>query len=108
MVGSYLTTHPAFSNLATTPHPLYIGVAGRRNLALDKPAWQSSTVGNHVAVKALDGNTRPNLWHDSCTHTMHDDNPWWIVDLQSEHVITEVQITNRLDCCRKHTFYHIW
>uniref|UniRef100_H3AHA0 Fucolectin tachylectin-4 pentraxin-1 domain-containing protein n=1 Tax=Latimeria chalumnae TaxID=7897 RepID=H3AHA0_LATCH len=35
----------------------------------------------------------------SCTHTQADFAPWWRLDLQEQHTIITVVITNRGDCC---------
>ena len=72
-----------------------------RNLALKKPAWQSSNYShNGLAHEAVDGDPSNNFLKDySCTHTQGDPIPWWTVDLQGEYLVTEVVITNRGDCC---------
>lgn len=54
------------------------------NLALRKPANQSSTLWIHTAEYAVDGNYGTDITQDQCTHTDTDDmNPWWMVDLQT-------------------------
>ena len=83
--------------------------SGSRNLALNKPAWQSSTKPysdfygfEPAAGFAVDGDKSPMYWVGSCSHT-EEDRPkaWWIVDLEGEYMVTEVVITNRGDCCGK-------
>ena len=86
-----------------------------RNLALRKPAWQSSSHPydeyyglNPTADLAVDGNMSSMYSDRSCTHTLHEDpKPWWTVDLQGEYLVTEVVITNRGDCCGN-TFYSLF
>ena len=34
----------------------------------------------------------------SLAHTLHENNPWWMVDLQSVHCIWAVRILNRGTC----------
>ena len=76
-------------------------VPDRENLALNKPALQSSVYKLGFAKKAVDGNMDTNYLHHSCSHTLRQRGAWWVVDLQSEYVIDEVVITNRGDCCGK-------
>jgi hypothetical protein len=76
------------------------------NLALNKPAFQSSTLtfNSHVAIasEAVDGNTDSNYERGkSCSHTSFDKKAWWAVDLGAASSISSVTITNRGDCCRK-------
>ena len=68
------------------------------NLALNKPAWQSSEFYEHPANMAVDGDRNPDYYNESCSHTSRDDGPWLTVDLQEEYLITVVNITNRGDC----------
>jgi hypothetical protein len=80
-----------------------VGV-GVINLALRKPATQSSTYLYHsidpVAGYAVDGNTDGYFLNKSTTHTkFEDDNPWWQVDLGSKKDIEQIIIYNRTDCC---------
>jgi hypothetical protein len=48
---------------------------------------------------AIDGNTQQNYFSSSCTHTDLQVNPWWKIDLGSEHDINLVKVWNRGDCC---------
>ena len=73
------------------------------NLALNKPASQSSTKGNGVAGLAVDGNlVGTTNWGASADlqHTDKDGEPWWQVDLGNVYQIKEIKITNRTDCCQ--------
>ncbi|KAI4889442.1 hypothetical protein NFI96_021255, partial [Prochilodus magdalenae] len=75
-----------------------------KNLALYGKATQSSLVSNPYApyghaYNAIDGNTDPDFFHASCTHTDLQQNPWWRVDLLDEYTVTSITITNRADCC---------
>ncbi|CAM5087926.1 unnamed protein product [Eretmochelys imbricata] len=36
---------------------------------------------------------------DSCTHTEQETEPWWNMDLDSQHSISTVIVKNREDCC---------
>lgn len=71
----------------------------RRNLALGRPATQSSTTLGAVASRAVDGIRSGNWAAGSVTHTNLDANAWWQVDLGSVTDIGEVVIYNRTDCC---------
>ena len=66
--------------------PSTIASSNWTNLALGKPADQSSTNwgsgGNGDASKAVDGN-KSGRWDDkSCSRTGREKKPWWQVDLQ--------------------------
>ena len=64
------------------------------NLAFDKLAWQSSTSHKGLAIQAVDGNREGDFSKQSCSRTAVDEVPWWVVDLQAEHNIIRVAITN--------------
>ena len=76
---------------------------GRRdvNVALRRPAWQSSVYPRHINVGALssnDGNTGASLFYDrTCSHTRYQLHPWWAVDLGSALYVDGVNFTNRAD-----------
>lgn len=77
------------------------------NLALQKPARQSSTYTGNIggvaipstADRAVDGNTDGRYGFDSVTHTNSEAQPWWEVDLGSVASIQTIDIWNRTDCC---------
>ncbi|MEO8126631.1 MAG: discoidin domain-containing protein, partial [Bryobacteraceae bacterium] len=70
------------------------------NVALSKPALQSSTFGsNTVAGNAVDGNTDGNYNNGSITHTLYDWKPWWQVDLGATATVSSIEVWNRTDCC---------
>nr|XP_034315387.1 fucolectin-like [Crassostrea gigas] len=66
------------------------------NIALLKPAEQSSTKLDYNAAYAVDGNRGTTVVVDKCTVTDDGDtNPWWRVDLLAVYSITSVRILNR-------------
>ncbi|XP_060559806.1 fibropellin-1-like, partial [Ruditapes philippinarum] len=74
------------------------------NVALGKPAYQSSNYSKdyenqYTADKGNDGNADDNIYNNHCFETDNNMNPWWEVDLQDEYNISQVNITNRRDCC---------
>lgn len=73
------------------------------NLALNKPATQSSTASSGSIIAhaglAVDGNTNGNFFNGSVSHTQPDNQAWWQVDLTAIGLIEEVHIYNRTDCC---------
>ncbi len=69
------------------------------NLALNRPATQSSTSNSAPASRAVDGNTDGDFFAGSVTHTNVDTNAWWQVDLGASKPIGAVAIWNRADCC---------
>lgn len=73
---------------------------GLTNLALNKPATQSSDPGwGGPPSHAVDGNTDGIYWNGSVTATNADAQAWWRVDLGSLQSIQNVEIWNRTDCC---------
>jgi hypothetical protein len=69
------------------------------NIALYKPAKQSSVFEVCSADRALDGNKDGN-WHNaSVTTTNQTNKPWWEVDLLGVYDISSITIYNRTDCC---------
>lgn len=68
------------------------------NVALRRPANQSSTVRGGPAVNANDG--EKTTVHDGkrCTETMKEPSPWWQVDLLRPYPIKAVRVTTR-GCC---------
>jgi hypothetical protein len=71
----------------------------RRNLALGRPATQSTVAVGGVPALAVDGNLNGAFWEGSVTHTEWERTPWWQVDLGSSTAIGEVVVYNRTDCC---------
>jgi F5/8 type C domain len=76
------------------------------NVALGKPALQSSTAYGGDAARAVDGNTSGFYGDNSVTHTADSFNGWiagsavwWEVDLQGDFQINEIAINGREDCC---------
>lgn len=72
--------------------------AGLINVALGKPASQSTTYGSsYTADKAVDNNL------GTFTHTVgntSDPNPWWQVNLGGNYLIQQISVENRHDCCQ--------
>jgi allantoicase len=79
---------------------------GSTNLALGRPATQSSTLYT-TAGAAVDGNRDGNFANASVTHTNNTAQPWWQVDLGSVQNLDSVKLWNRTDCCgdRLSNFY---
>ncbi|XP_077992018.1 uncharacterized protein LOC144446160 [Glandiceps talaboti] len=72
------------------------------NVAVGKPASQSSGNKKKGAEKAVDGNKDSDLKKGkSCTATKKEFQPWWKVDLGQSYDVYKVVITNRQDCCAK-------
>jgi hypothetical protein len=75
------------------------GAVELKNVALNKPATQSSTAYGGEASRAVDGNTSTPWNSQTLTHTSTQSNPWWSVNLEETYSITEVLFVNRWDCC---------
>ena len=72
------------------------------NLALEKPAFQSSyfydAMGVNYPGKAVDGVKNTNRYH--CANTLSLDHvAFWAVDLEQVLPVSEVFILNSGDCC---------
>ncbi|KAM4022007.1 uncharacterized protein ACNLHF_027292 [Anomaloglossus baeobatrachus] len=57
------------------------------NVAMTATATQSST-DEEVASNAIDGNL------EKCSKTSSDDNPWWTLDLGSDHKVFSIAVTS--------------
>ncbi|KXZ46010.1 hypothetical protein GPECTOR_48g442 [Gonium pectorale] len=78
---------------------------GPPNLALQRPAYASSTVRPSVPQKAVDGRTYyskinglPYIFHSNDTGSTLS-GPWLSVDLGAPAMISRIVIWNRCDCC---------
>jgi len=69
------------------------------NLALGRPATQSSTYDSGVASRAVDGNTYGAWGNNSVTHTDYNAQAWWQVELGAVQDISGIAVWNRTDCC---------
>ncbi|WP_205303893.1 alpha-L-fucosidase [Nonomuraea montanisoli] len=83
---------------------------GTANVALNKPASQSSTGYGAPATRAVDGNIDGAFASGSVTHTSEtplDTDPWWQVDLGTVQHVSAIKLWNRADCCsnRLRQFY---
>ncbi len=101
---TYVITATSFFTFNEDTATVVIAVGiGNINLALGKPATQSSTYLYHsiipVAGYAVDGNTDGYFLNKSTTHTNYEQGAWWQVDLGSEKKINKIIIYNRTDCC---------
>ena len=98
------TNPPAATFTAT---PIGGGGGGTIDMALGRPATQSSTAYGGTADKAVDGTTNGNFSSGSVTHTDLNTQPWWQVDLQSSQAIDHIDVWTRTDCCssRLSNFY---
>ena len=68
------------------------------NLALNKPAYQSSTSADSVASRSVDGNHNTDLiGGHSCSNTndLAGGPNWWVVDLGQPYHLSHVILTNR-------------
>lgn len=67
------------------------------NVARRGRATQSSTTGEAVADRALDGDTNGSWGGNSVTHTNNQAHPWWEVDLGTLQTVNRIVIFNRTD-----------
>lgn len=69
------------------------------DIAVGKPATQSSTAFDSPASNAVDGDTNGSFFAGSLSHTDYNTNAWWQVDLGSPQQIASISLWNRTDCC---------
>ena len=69
-------------------------------LSQGRPTKQSSVGWSGVPQRAVDGNVDGRYGARSCTHSRHNRNNWWQVDLQRNAQVNMVLIHNRVDCCQ--------
>ena len=86
---------------SSSPFNLY---AATSNLALNKPAYQSSTYKHAKAARAVDGRSNWTKEFRTSSRTTKQMNPWWAVDLGFEHLVIHVQISNRIRVCKLHYY----
>lgn len=67
------------------------------NIAVGRPATQSSTAFGAAASRAVDGNTDQSWAGGSVSMTSQQSNPWWQVDLGSNQQIKSITVWNRSD-----------
>jgi hypothetical protein len=80
------------------------------NLALNKPALQSSTsICSSSSNPAEDarGANNGQISRSYGFHTAYESSPWWQVDLQDEFLIRKVVLYNRQDCAERLTHFTI-
>lgn len=103
-VTTPITKTPAPTTPTPTPvtaGPSPSGNTEVTNLALRRPARQSSTGWGGAAARAVDGNTTGVYGKRSVTHTQNTPQAWWGVDLGALHQIDKIKIFNRTDCCKE-------
>lgn len=88
------------------PAPL-VPPTGGTNLALGKPATQSTTGWDSPASLAVDGNTDGNWFNGSVTHTNGDPQGWWQVDLGASHRVGKVDVFLMTVCCSSHQNFDV-
>jgi hypothetical protein len=113
--GRYVRVQLAGTGYLALAEVEVLGVAGPAptptptptNLALGRPATQSSDLFGGVAARAVDGNTS-GLWSgNSVTHTDNNAQAWWEVDVGAVQSLNTIRVWNRTDCCsnRLSNFY---
>ncbi|GAA1717774.1 hypothetical protein GCM10009809_12130 [Isoptericola hypogeus] len=69
------------------------------NIAVGRPATQSSEYSGGAPGRAVDGNTNGVWGQGSVAHTASGKQSWWQVDLGSSQDIGSIAVWNRTDCC---------
>ncbi len=80
-----------------------------RNLALGKPAAQSSVSSwGGLPELAVDGNT-DGIWvNGSVMHTNSESEPWWQVDLEGIYDISQIALWNRVEDAQRTTNLYVF
>jgi hypothetical protein len=93
----------------------YGSVCAYTDYSAGHPAGQSSDAAfwgqTYTADRATDSDTSGDWWAPGATltHTWFDQNAYWYVNLQGNHRIKYVNITNRTDCCwDRLSDYKVW
>lgn len=91
---------PPFPSVPSPSSSLCFIYTWTENLALGKPAAQSSTYGDVHSIgeagKAVDGIPDAYFNHGHCSHTAPNNPSWWRVDLGPNRVpVSDVFIVNR-------------
>ncbi|XP_067656453.1 uncharacterized protein [Haliotis asinina] len=78
---------------------IFIFVDATNNVAAGKPVYYSTSYPSYSKPHhAVDGNTNSVWYQGSCFGTDHNDpSPWWMVDLLSAYIISNITIYNRAD-----------
>lgn len=71
--------------------------SGETNIAVKAQASQSSVSHDGKASLAIDGRTTGNYSEKSTTHTNHENNPWWELDLGEAKDLDQIVVWNRTD-----------
>ncbi|XP_073399449.1 uncharacterized protein [Dendrobates tinctorius] len=74
------------------------------NIAINGEASQESDLQNPImgyAKNAIDGGKDTDYQKGSCTHTNQTRSAWWKLDLKQIYKISNVVLTNRMDCCKE-------
>ncbi|CAJ0965836.1 unnamed protein product [Ranitomeya imitator] len=75
---------------------------GATNVARNGEASQVSDYETPIAAlakNAIDGISDTDFYKGSCIHTEYAKDAWWKVDLKQNYRISNVVLTNRMDCC---------
>ena len=72
-----------------------------KNIALGRPATQSTSTNGGLAHRAVDGDRSGVYDAGSVTHTDEQPDPWWEVDLGRPGIVEQVSLWNRTDCCQE-------
>ncbi|KAL3878257.1 hypothetical protein ACJMK2_030622 [Sinanodonta woodiana] len=78
-----------------------VRVYGGRSIAYRRFTNQSSDQWDGVASRAVDGGTYTSYEYNTCTHTIEETSPRWMVDLAQVYYISRIEIFNRQDCCEE-------
>ncbi|XP_073399448.1 uncharacterized protein [Dendrobates tinctorius] len=85
-----------YGDLVCTPTGPNIAKYGE---ASQVSVYQQKIMG--YAKNAIDGGKATNFYKGSCTHTNLAKDPWWKLDIKQNYKISNVILTNRMDCCER-------
>ncbi len=78
------------------------------NLALKRPATQSSTIPGGEAYRAVDGNTDGVAANGSVAYTNIESQAWWEVDLGSIRSIQNIRVWNRVEAPGRTSDFYVF
>lgn len=107
--GRYVRVQLAGQNNLHIAEVQVLGFNPPPNLALNKPATQSSTHSSGAAAsRAVDGNTSGVFTNNSVTHTLLDLNAWWEVDLGQVQSIGAIKVWNRAELPERLSNFYVF
>uniref|UniRef100_A0A8C5QZ94 Fucolectin tachylectin-4 pentraxin-1 domain-containing protein n=1 Tax=Leptobrachium leishanense TaxID=445787 RepID=A0A8C5QZ94_9ANUR len=76
-----------------------VKVTNREDCCSERINGAEIRIGEGDARKAIDGYLNNDAAGDQCAKTKEEPDPWWKLDLNSDHKILSIAVTSRGECC---------